>query len=102
MVMPGGIAWGVEETLFGPALVEAVKNQTVPQTRLDDMATRILAGWLVKNALLVYFRCSLQPIGTTLVRTRISQKPTSSAGTRAHLATNTLMYRVTTQSLFVR
>lgn len=35
---PGSIFWG-------PNLVEAVTNGSVPQSRLDDMATRILAAW---------------------------------------------------------
>ncbi|KAJ5531366.1 hypothetical protein N7527_004759 [Penicillium freii] len=35
---PGSIFWG-------PNLVQAVANGSVPQARLDDMATRILAAW---------------------------------------------------------
>ncbi|KAJ5573564.1 CAZyme family GH3 [Penicillium hispanicum] len=35
---PGSIFWG-------PHLVEAVTNGSVPRSRLDDMATRILAAW---------------------------------------------------------
>ncbi|QQK47671.1 putative beta-glucosidase L [Penicillium digitatum] len=35
---PGSIFWG-------PNLLQAVTNNSVPQSRLDDMATRILAAW---------------------------------------------------------
>lgn len=38
MEMPTG-------TFFGPQLVEAVNNGSVPVSRLDDMATRIIATW---------------------------------------------------------
>ncbi|KAI5369394.1 putative glycoside hydrolase, family 3, glycoside hydrolase family 3 domain, immunoglobulin [Septoria linicola] len=39
MVMPSDIYWGND------TLAEAVSNGTVNSTRLDDMATRILASW---------------------------------------------------------
>ncbi|KAH7378569.1 glycoside hydrolase family 3 protein [Cadophora sp. MPI-SDFR-AT-0126] len=43
MAMPdGGKFWG-------PNLVEAVKNGSVPEMRLDDMAVRILAPWYKMN-----------------------------------------------------
>ncbi|KAG8960640.1 hypothetical protein FRC03_006312 [Tulasnella sp. 419] len=45
MVMPGETGYQTGVPLFGPALVTAVQNGQVPQSRLDDMATRILAGW---------------------------------------------------------
>lgn len=38
MEMPSG-------TFFGPLLVEAVTNGSVPESRLDDMATRVIAAW---------------------------------------------------------
>lgn len=37
------------QSYFGPALVTAVGNGQVAQSRLDDMATRILAGWYVSD-----------------------------------------------------
>lgn len=33
------------EKFFGPTLVASVQNGTVSAARVDDMATRILAGW---------------------------------------------------------
>ncbi|TPX17584.1 uncharacterized protein E0L32_012118 [Thyridium curvatum] len=39
MAMPG------DEGLWGDKLAEAVKNGTVPESRLTDMATRIIAAW---------------------------------------------------------
>lgn len=39
MVMPNG------DGFWGDKLVEAVKNGSVPETRVDDMAHRILATW---------------------------------------------------------
>lgn len=39
MVMPSGA------TYWGANLVEAVNNGSVPEVRLDDMATRIIAAW---------------------------------------------------------
>lgn len=39
MVMPTGIYWGNDQ------LATAVRNGSVKKTRLDDMATRILASW---------------------------------------------------------
>ncbi|KAI8629952.1 beta-glucosidase M [Xylariaceae sp. FL1651] len=38
MVMPNSDLWGDE-------LVKAVKNGSVPEARLDDMATRVIASW---------------------------------------------------------
>lgn len=45
MTMPGDIAAGSGTTYFGSSLVNAVQNGSVPQSRIDDMATRILAAW---------------------------------------------------------
>ncbi|KAF9270441.1 beta-glucosidase [Marasmius fiardii PR-910] len=45
MTMPGDITFGSGTTYFGDALVTAVNNGQVSQTRIDDLATRILAGW---------------------------------------------------------
>lgn len=39
MVMPSGLYWGNDQ------LASAVKNGSMNSTRLDDMATRILAAW---------------------------------------------------------
>ena len=43
MVMPGGV-FQIGQTTFGPALVAAVRNGSVPEGKLDDMATRVVAG----------------------------------------------------------
>lgn len=39
MVMPSGLAY------WGPNLTQAVRNGSVPESRIDDMATRILTAW---------------------------------------------------------
>ncbi|KAG7099439.1 hypothetical protein E1B28_001290 [Marasmius oreades] len=43
--MPGDITFGSGTTYFGDTLVTAVNNRQVSQARIDDLATRILAGW---------------------------------------------------------
>ncbi|KAL1952140.1 hypothetical protein VTO73DRAFT_1289 [Trametes versicolor] len=45
MTMPGDTALGSGQTYFGQNLVSAVQSGQVPQSRIDDMATRILAAW---------------------------------------------------------
>lgn len=45
MVMPGDNSYNSGVSYFGPALQTAVNNGQVSQSRLDDMATRILASW---------------------------------------------------------
>ncbi|KAH8985169.1 beta-glucosidase [Lactarius akahatsu] len=45
MTMPGDITQASGTTYFGANLVAAVKNGTIPEARVDDMATRILASW---------------------------------------------------------
>ncbi|KAL4243219.1 glycosyl hydrolase 3 family protein [Abortiporus biennis] len=45
MTMPGDISLGSGTTYFGQTLVNAVQSGQVPQSRIDDMATRILAAW---------------------------------------------------------
>lgn len=30
---------------FGPSLIQSIKNHSLPESRLDDMATRIIAAW---------------------------------------------------------
>ncbi|KAJ7280312.1 glycoside hydrolase family 3 protein [Mycena rebaudengoi] len=45
MTMPGDVTFLSGTTYFGPNLVAYVQNNTFPQTRLDDMATRIVAAW---------------------------------------------------------
>ncbi|KAI1797754.1 beta-glucosidase [Ganoderma leucocontextum] len=47
MTMPGDEFFASFSSYFGSNLVNAVKNGDVPQARLDDMATRILAGWFL-------------------------------------------------------
>ena len=41
MTMPGNI----NTSYFGPILTAYVQNGTIPEARVDDMATRILASW---------------------------------------------------------
>ncbi|KAF9569768.1 beta-glucosidase [Agrocybe pediades] len=45
MTMPGDITFSSGTTYFGATLVAAVQSGSVPQSRIDDMATRILAAW---------------------------------------------------------
>ncbi|KAI5358343.1 Putative glycoside hydrolase, family 3, glycoside hydrolase family 3 domain, immunoglobulin [Septoria linicola] len=45
VTMPGDIVFNDARSYFGPNLTIAVLNGTVPQWRLDDMVTRVLAGW---------------------------------------------------------
>ncbi|KAK0246024.1 beta-glucosidase [Armillaria nabsnona] len=45
MTMPGDTFFGSGVSYFGPALISAVNQGTVPEARIDDMATRILAAW---------------------------------------------------------
>ncbi|GLB36355.1 putative beta-glucosidase [Lyophyllum shimeji] len=45
MTMPGDISLNSGTTYFGQALVNAVQSGSVLQSRIDDMALRILAAW---------------------------------------------------------
>ncbi|KAI0319664.1 beta-glucosidase [Amylostereum chailletii] len=45
MTMPGDIAFGSNTSWFGANLTAAVRDGTIPEARVDDMATRILASW---------------------------------------------------------
>ena len=45
MSMPGDITFGSGTTYFGTNLTAYVLNGTIPLSRVDDMATRILASW---------------------------------------------------------
>ena len=45
MSMPGTIASGSNASYFGANLTTYVQNGTIPEARVDDMATRILASW---------------------------------------------------------
>lgn len=45
MSMPGDITFNSGDSYFGSNLTTFVKNKTFPASRVDDMATRILAGW---------------------------------------------------------
>jgi beta-glucosidase-like glycosyl hydrolase len=49
MTMPGDITQGSDTTYFGTNLIDAVQKGTIPEARVDDMATRILAGWYFLN-----------------------------------------------------
>ncbi|KAI9172586.1 Beta-glucosidase cel3A [Paramyrothecium foliicola] len=44
MSMPG-TNWAGENRLWGPALTAAINDGKIPVSRVDDMVTRILAGW---------------------------------------------------------
>ena len=43
--MPGDIELGSDTTWWGPNLTAYVDNGTIPESRLTDMAERIIAGW---------------------------------------------------------
>ncbi|KAK7018629.1 glycoside hydrolase family 3 protein [Favolaschia claudopus] len=45
MTMPGDITFQSGTTYFGANLTAYVQNGTIPEERLDDLATRIIAGW---------------------------------------------------------
>ncbi|KAH9055806.1 beta-glucosidase [Lactarius deliciosus] len=45
MTMPGDITFFSATSYFGANLTVYVQNGTIPEARVDDMATRILAGW---------------------------------------------------------
>ena len=45
MSMPGDVAFDSGNSYWGANLTIAVLNGTVPEWRLDDMATRIIAAW---------------------------------------------------------
>ncbi|KAF8637156.1 hypothetical protein AX17_003060 [Amanita inopinata Kibby_2008] len=45
MTMPGDIFFNSGTSYFGANLTQYVRNGTIPEARVDDMATRILAGW---------------------------------------------------------
>ncbi|KAF9024285.1 glycoside hydrolase family 3 protein [Hymenopellis radicata] len=45
MTMPGDITAFSGDSYFGGNLTAYVQNDTIPEARVDDMATRIIAGW---------------------------------------------------------
>ena len=45
MTMPGDVTFDSGTSYWGPNLTVAVLNGTIPQWRLDDMVTRIIAAW---------------------------------------------------------
>ena len=45
MTMPGDVVFDSGTSYFGANLTAYVENGTIPESRLDDMATRILASW---------------------------------------------------------
>ncbi|KAI9434684.1 beta-glucosidase [Lactarius indigo] len=45
MTMPGDTTQASGTTYFGANLIAAVQKGTIPEARVDDMATRILAAW---------------------------------------------------------
>ena len=49
VMFPGGKDQTTYDSWFGPNLKKAVQSNTVPQARLDDMVTRVLAAWYRHN-----------------------------------------------------
>ncbi|GLB44238.1 putative glycoside hydrolase family 3 protein [Lyophyllum shimeji] len=45
MTMPGDVTFNSGDSYFGANLTAAVRSGSVPQARVDDIATRILAAW---------------------------------------------------------
>ena len=45
MSMPGDETLGSGDSFWGPNLTLYVQNGSVSEERLDDMATRVVAGW---------------------------------------------------------
>ncbi|TCD69440.1 hypothetical protein EIP91_007566 [Steccherinum ochraceum] len=45
MTMPGDISFNSGNSYFGGNLTAYVRNGTIPESRVDDMATRVLAAW---------------------------------------------------------
>ncbi|KAG5731649.1 putative beta-glucosidase L [Termitomyces sp. T112] len=45
MTMPGDVTFNSGTSYFGPNLTAYVQNGTIPESRVDDMAIRILAAW---------------------------------------------------------
>ncbi|KIK00093.1 glycoside hydrolase family 3 protein [Laccaria amethystina LaAM-08-1] len=45
MTMPGDITFDSGTSYFGQNLTAYIQNGTIPESRLDDMVTRILAAW---------------------------------------------------------
>ncbi|KII90196.1 glycoside hydrolase family 3 protein [Plicaturopsis crispa FD-325 SS-3] len=45
MTMPGDITFNSNTSFFGGNLTAYVQNNTIPESRVDDMATRILGAW---------------------------------------------------------
>jgi beta-glucosidase len=45
MTMPGDISFRSNTSYYGANLTTYVENGTIPEARVDDMATRILASW---------------------------------------------------------
>ena len=43
--MPGDITFDSGTSWWGPNLTAFVQNGTIPESRVDDMATRILGAW---------------------------------------------------------
>lgn len=45
MSMPGDISFSSHTSWFGANLTAFVQNGTIAESRVDDMAERIIAGW---------------------------------------------------------
>jgi len=45
VTMPGSLVPGTNSSFFGTALISAVQNGSIPESRVDDMALRVLAAW---------------------------------------------------------
>ncbi|KAJ7022756.1 glycoside hydrolase family 3 protein, partial [Mycena alexandri] len=45
VTMPGSLVPGTNSSFFGTTLISAVQNGSVPESRIDNMALRVLAAW---------------------------------------------------------
>jgi hypothetical protein len=103
MTMPGDITFGSGTSWFGQNLTDFVNNGTIAASRVDDMATRILAGWYLLH------QDSNYPPGKNrfeLLQIAQSNFDLQSASTPSSLSTkpqtSTLTFRMTTIRLSVR
>ncbi|THU89142.1 hypothetical protein K435DRAFT_678537 [Dendrothele bispora CBS 962.96] len=47
MTIPGDITFKSDDSYFGGNLTTYVRNSTIPESRVDDMAERIIASWFL-------------------------------------------------------
>jgi beta-glucosidase len=55
MTMPGDITFNSGSSYFGANLTAAVKAGKVPEDRITDMATRIVAAWYKVHKFAFFF-----------------------------------------------